>query len=296
MAKISKILLQISRIEQDLEKAGVKSFTRYSFSRFFSAHKNEWELPKSATFYRFLKILSDNQIITKSVIFSENEDGRLPDYLYAWKTDDIWTIIQGLKHDAYFSHLSAVVLHDLTNQIPKTFYLNNERTSVVLKSKSAAPIQQSAIDRAFLKEQRRSERSYRINSQKILLLNGQFTNRLGVIKTKTASAEFNYTDLERTLIDITVRPGYAGGVFDVLEAYKKALPDMDIPKLIKYLKALNYVYPYHQAIGFYLEKAGCAESYLRKLELPMKYDFYLTYGIRKKEYAERWKLYYPKGF
>lgn len=33
------------------------------------------------------------------------------------------------------------------------------------------------------------------------------------------------TDLERTLIDIAVRPAYSGGVFEVLEAFKNALKD-----------------------------------------------------------------------
>ena len=49
------------------------------------------------------------------------------------------------------------------------------------------------------------------------------TNALGVIEIQGSEDEtLKVTGIERTLIDIAVRPVYAGGVFEVLKAYKLA--------------------------------------------------------------------------
>ena len=62
-----------------------------------------------------------------------------------------------------------------------------------------------------------------------------------------------FTNLERTLIDAAVRPVYAGGVFEVRKAYQLAKEKVSVNRLAALLQKLNYIYPYHQAIGFYLE-------------------------------------------
>lgn len=60
------------------------------------------------------------------------------------------------------------------------------------------------------------------------------------------------TKLERTLIDIAVRPNYAGGVHHVLEAYAAAKSRVSVNVLLATLQKMEYVYPYHQVIGFYI--------------------------------------------
>ena len=77
-----------------------------------------------------------------------------------------------------------------------------------------------------------------------------------------------------------------------------AIERISINKLSAMLKKLNFTYPYHQAIGFYLEKAGVySESQIKIIEkFQRKYDFYLTHQMKDVEYSEKWKLFYPKGF
>jgi len=111
-----------------------------------------------------------------------------------------------------------------------------------------------------------------------MLLSGKDTDQLGVQEvTGTQGETLELTNLERTLIDIAVRPGYAGGTENVLYSYGRAIQKISVDRLTEMIEELNYVYPYHQAIGFYLQRAGLdfkSLTSLRKLEL--KYDFFLN--------------------
>lgn len=211
---------------------------------------------------------------------------------YVYGEFSIYDIAVSLYNRSYLSHYSAMFLHGLTNQIPKTVYTTHEQSTKPYKK---AVLTQSGIDYAFSQPQRRAETRGMWEDYIILLLNGKNSNRTGVMTATKGT--YSYTTLERTLIDIAVRPNYAGGAFSVLEAYRNALEqDLSIIKLVRTLNSLDYIYPYHQAIGFYLEKAGYRGKAIASLkDKPMEFDFYLDYQIEAKQYSSEWKIYYPKG-
>jgi predicted transcriptional regulator of viral defense system len=104
------------------------------------------------------------------------------------------------------------------------------------------------------------------------------------------------TNIERTLIDIAVRPFYAGGTSEVQRSYVKAKRKTSVDMLVSILKKINYIYPYHQVIGFYMQRAGFGDSALNPLKkLGLKYDFYLDYGMEEKDYSKEWRIYFPKN-
>jgi hypothetical protein len=99
------------------------------------------------------------------------------------------------------------------------------------------------------------------------------------------------------LIDIVVRPTYAGGVYQVQEAYRRALGKISVGTLLATLKALDYVYPYHQAIGFYMARAGFSTNDCDRLRrLGLDFDFFLAHDIRNSVYVPEWRLSVPKDF
>ena len=105
------------------------------------------------------------------------------------------------------------------------------------------------------------------------------------------------TDIARTLIDIVVRPAYAGGIVQVLEAYRGARGRVEASEIVRRLEALDYLYPYHQAIGFLMDRAGFSAAEFEKLRrLGTRFDFYLTYGMKQTTHDDKWRLYIPKGF
>ena len=82
----------------------------------------------------------------------------------------------------------------------------------------------------------------------------------------------------------------------MLEAYTTARDRVSVNTLVATLKKLAYVYPYHQAIGFLMERAGYPPERLEPLrKLEMRFDFYLCHGVKDKAYDSRWRLFFPKG-
>lgn len=277
-----------SLIEDHFNSLSKKVFSENELRSILEENRNKWSVPKTKKFSSFLHFLINKSYLI-STVFNGITGNKL---VYSWKTEEEFTVISGLKSNAYYTHFTSMFLNGLTLQIPKTYYLNFEHSKKFVKGN----ISQGTIDKAFSKDQRKSNVSYSFLDRKIILINGKNTGNLGVITKSTQNENYRYTDLERTIIDISIRPAYSGGVFEVLEAYKNVIQKLKVNKLKKYLLKLYTIYPYHQVIGFYLERAGYPESSLKLFEFEMPFKFYLTYNIRSKEYSERWKLYYPKGF
>ncbi len=92
---------------------------------------------------------------------------------------------------------------------------------------------------------------------RICLLSGKNTNQLAVKETRLPDGVIvTVTDLERTLVDIVVRPAYSGGIAKVLEAYRAASKRVSVTRLATLLTRLDHAYPYRQAVGFCLEASG----------------------------------------
>ncbi|RZK26405.1 MAG: hypothetical protein EOO43_02905 [Flavobacterium sp.] len=257
----------------------------------------QWALPQSMYPDKFI-----NQLINKAN-FKEVEvafEGLGSKTVYTINEPAITEIAASLFLKSYLSHYSAVNILGLTEQIPKTVYITQEQSKKPLASIeiSRRSLTQESIDAAFKKPQRVSDIRALLNGYELVLLKGKNTSNAGVRSIGEGGA-VRITDVERTLIDIAVRPSYSGGVFEALKAYRIAnqLGNVSINKLLGYLNKMDFIYPYHQAIGFYLERAGgYKESQIQKFrDIKKELKFYLAYDMREMDYSEEWKLFVPKG-
>ncbi len=214
---------------------------------------------------------------------------------FTWKDVPTFSIIQSADKKGYFSHYSAMQFHGLTDQIPKSIYFNVEQPA----TGGGGSLTQGGIDRAFKAKCRVTNNVIKFREYTIHKINGQNTGRLGVESIKTDDGSVvDVTNIERTLIDIAVRPVYSGGITEVAGAYRAAASKVSGNRLATYLKSLNYTYPYHQVIGYYMTKAGnYGDSQMSRLRaIPIEFDFYLTYQVKNPALNEDWRLYAPKGF
>jgi len=291
---MAKSRFQISKkdIIAEFDNSGKNVFAYLDISTILEKNRGSWRLPVSLTTREFIKLLLLYTKIKKvDFDFPIRRVTR-----FTWGDASALSLALSLENSSYLTHYTATFLHNLTEQVPKTVYVNFEQSG---KARSDNVLLQSGIDRAFSSPARISSNTAIFEDYKICMLNGQFTNRLGVTEIVTDENEnLQVTDIERTLIDIAVRPSYAGGLYEVLNAYRKAQGKVSINKLSAMLRKLNYLYPYHQAIGFYLDKAGVyKETQIELLkQFDFKYDFYLTHQMKEREYSKEWRLYYPRGF
>lgn len=274
-----------------------KVFKLREISAFLSAERGGWRLAQSTTVEVFIKFLIKSGELKKHAF----EFPQRPETLYVWGTVPLLEMLQHLKAKSYFSHYTAMRLHGLTEQVPKTVYISHERSE--LSATNASELTQQAIDEAFRRPARISNNAVEFGDQRIVLLNSAFTGLEGVVPHAAGQgpqdglAAVQVTNIERTLIDAAVRPAYSGGVYEVAKAFELAKESVSVNALGAMLKRLEFGYPYHQAIGFYLERAGYRASSLELLRrFPMTFDFYLTHEMAETRYDKAWRLHVPKGF
>ena len=207
-----------------------------------------------------------------------------------------YEIAQAMFPQGYFCNLSSIYYHSLTNQVPKTIYICYEKRPA--KSENVNTVNNNELRRAFIKPHRHTNHMYTLNDYKVIVVERAKISNSGVVESHPPSTLLpnpsRVTCIERALIDAVVSPHYNGGIVSVYTYFRNAL---DMTKLIKIYRRLDFVYPYSQSIGFLLDRAGMSKhaSVIHK-KFPPEHSFFVDHDAKTTwVYDEKWKLYYPAG-
>ena len=246
---------------------------------FLAKERAGWRLAQRTTIRDFIVFLKKQGKLKEHKFAFPHQ----PETLYVWGEIPMMELLLHLKPRSYYSHYTAMRLHGLTEQVPKVLYLSYERSS---DTQWGTSLTQSAIDEAFQRPARISNNTADFNNLQVLLINSANTGELGVLNHEAqlsleSRVSVRVTNIERTLIDAAVRPAYSGGVFEVAKAFELAKNVVSVNAMGAMLSKLRFTYPYHQAIGFYLERAGYRASSLDlmrcwrrfKIEPPCRLNF-----------------------
>ncbi len=294
--RIPKIQTATPEILRYFESRGKRVFLPQEMNHILASMRAQWRLAAHTGLAEFIQLLSSRGKLRKIEVAPGAAHPHARRFTrYTWGAASPYSVGLTLFKGAYLSHGTAVFLHGLNDQVPRRLiYVNHEQSPK--PAGDASGLTQQAIDNAFARQQRLSSLAYAYDGTTFLLLNGKSTGRLEVGGLELDTEVIEATKVERTLIDIVVRPAYAGGVNQVLEAFRGAKEKMSVLTLLATLKKLKYVYPYHQAIGFYMQRAGYAASDFGRLKaIGMAHDFHLAHGIVQREYSAEWRLFHPKG-
>ena len=269
-------------------------FNQPEFEIFFRKLRLEKVIPYQLSYDNFRTEVTKSDIIRQNKIKHVGKANPIKKEFirYSHNLSFPFAIGLSLRSKSYLTHSSALFLHGLIEKLTKTIYVNKEQSAKM----STNELTQEGIDRAFSNNARQSNYIWKWGNYRFMLLNGKQTGNYEVIDIKFETGEtLQITDLERTLIDIVVRPHYCGGTKNLIEIYSKANGKVSVKKIIKTLKQLDYKYPYHQSIGFLMERSGFKKrDYNQLKDLGLDFDFYLNYFIKNKKFDANWKLYYPR--
>ncbi len=276
------------------EKHPFKAYTTHDIQRIFDSERHQWRIAGYRNYKHFITFLNDRKILLLDI---QNHEAHTSEkQILRKKAATPFHVGLTVKKNGYLSYYSAMQIHQLTLQLPKTVYVSEEKyEDIYALNPKDVVLEQDAVDSAFSKPQRVATESYKstFDGFRYVYLQRKHTSiNIGITKSKDLAV----TDLERTLIDIAVRPVYSGGAFEVIEAYRNAKPQVNIEKLNEYLVQLDYIYPYHQLIGFYLDLIGFTGKDLQIfLEKKTPINFYQTYNLSNKKLNEKWGIYHPIG-
>lgn len=282
--------LKTELLETYFDNQSYKAYNYYQFFRIFEKEKRDWGLKKSDSSDRAITYVVSQGIFKLHHFFDSKGKQQ---HIYSYQINEDYSILSGIKFGCYFAYASAMKFHKLTFKADKPIYITSERQSYEPVRRNNK-MTQNSIGEAFNADPKQSTNINYYKKKPVIVINGKRTDKLGVIPHIDGNSCYYYTDLERTLIDIVVRPVYAHGPKGVLKAFKKAKDRVNLEKLKNYLKELNYVYPYQQCIGYYLDKAGYKSNQSNIFMEDFKYDFYLIHGMEYPKYDKKWKLYYPE--
>lgn len=285
--------MKLSIIDKKILKDYFYQFKNHVFKyteirKIYQENKNAW-IKENPSFEKFIKyLIKETELMEIILKFPFRKEIR-----YTWEKNYFYKILMSLGTNAYVTSSTAMKLNGLIENISNIYYINIEQKP---KKNQNQELTQENIDKAFQNRVRVSSNIAEFDGKRICIHNGKYSQSLGVIELIVDNGELvRVTDVERTLIDITVRPVYAGGVIEVLKAFKNAKGKLSIDKIVEYLKKLDYTYPYHQCIGFYLKTSGYKDPELEKLrDIGFKFDFYLEHKMNEVEYSQEWRIFYPK--
>ena len=230
------------------------------------------------------------------------KDGKTVTLYCSRKIDKLnpYAIAQAMFPNEYFCNLSSIYYHSLTNQVPKAIYICYEKKPA--KWKKVNTINNNELRRSLIKPHRHTKHVYTLNDYVIIVVERRARiSDAGVVESHPPSTLLpnasRVTCIERALIDTVVSPQYNGGIVSVYTYFRNARNMLNMAKLVKIYKQLDFVYPYSQSIGFLLDKAGMPKhaSVIYK-NFPPERSFYVDHDAKTTWiYDEKWKLYYPAG-
>jgi len=285
----SRLAQAANRIFRELDGLDHPVLRQTDLRRLLNLHRGAWHLPEGFRWAQFIEFLIDKGRLRQIVL----EFPYRPETLYVWGDVGPLVIAASAKPKAYLCHHTAMTLHKLGSSATRVLYVNCEQKG---DGRWDDDLRQAAIDSAFRRPQRLTKYRAKFDRHQLVVINGKQTGDLGVISMKDEKGcSVRVTGIERTLIDISVRPAYAGGPKQILKAFRAARGRCSTTTLSKTLEQMDFAYPYHQTIGFYLERAGYSEADLAPFRAqPKIHDFYLDYGMTKTTYSHSWHLYVPE--
>jgi hypothetical protein len=165
--------------------------------------------------------------------------------------------------NGHFCQLTSAYYHGLSDQVPSRVYIRKLNVGTG-KRKRPERLGDLQIRSQFLKPHRRTDNVISFGQGEVVLIAGSRFDQVGVTPIPKARRDFpegaRITNLERCLIDAVVAPHYNGGVSSLPGLFVQAAEALDPDTLVDHYGELDFLYPFHQAWGFFLDHGGLTDA------------------------------------
>lgn len=283
----------VALIEADLDALPSGVLREEDFEDLLANRRTDWGLGRFESTATVLSaLMGPNRLQHEEVTFA-----RLSLHFLVWRHASPYELPWALSGHAYLSHYTALMVHDLTDNRPKTVYLANPRPP---RRRERPLLDQDVVDRAMRATPRLTSNRGEWHGHEIVLVESEVPAGLTVAETIAfAGREIRVATLERTLFDAVVRPEYCGGIAYLPEIFRRAVGRLSINRLLRLLRGLNTGFPYHNVMGFLLERAGYEPKLLRQLHRLEDHGrrFFVARGEPDTmAFDSAWQVFYPREF
>lgn len=136
-----------------------QAFTTFDLSNIFENKRNSWKIASYRTAKHFFKYL-ENSGILKLTTLKHQSTGSIKTIL-SKPNANYYDIALTIKKDGYLGNYTAMSIHQLTLQIPKSIYISFMKSDEGRTNFNNASLSQKSIDQAFSKPQRITSEVYK---------------------------------------------------------------------------------------------------------------------------------------
>ena len=203
------------------------------------------------------------------------------------KEFNIYDFACSLENKSFFPMFTSLNIQGLSNYRSNFVFISRERKE--RNNFTSRSLTQDAIDKAFSSNPRRTKAHDVINGYNLVLLESNNTEGIGIINYKG----YRVSSINRAFVEIISNIHYFISPNNIINEFKIIKNKLDIDEILKIIEKFDFVYPYYQLAGYYLEEIGFTKNELFKF-YSKKSDliFYTVKNKEKYEFNEYWNIKY----
>ena len=174
------------------------------------------------------------------------------------KEFNIYDFVYSLERNGFFSMFTSLNIQGFTNFRENFIFISKERMQRV--NFSSKNITQEAIDKAFSNKPRKTKAYNTIYNYNIVMLESNNTQGVGIINYNG----YKVSSINRAFVEIISNIQDSKTPYDVIGEFRQLKDKLDINEIFKIIEKFDFIYPYYQLAGYYLEKIGFLKEELSR--------------------------------
>lgn len=245
--------------------------------------KDKSLVSSSLSYNSFLLKLIDKGLIQKSITIRGHIKTR-----YTFCQDfNIYDFCNSLEKNSFFSMSTALNIQGLSDFREEYIFVSKERSTKI--EQGNVTLTQENIDNAFSKKPRRTNAYDKIDNHVVVLLEANKTDTFEVIEYNG----YRVSSVNRAFVEMISNVQYLQSSEAIIEVFMKIKEKLNLDTIYNIIDKFDFIYPYFQLAGFYLEKIGFPKVELEKFYTKRsELNFYTQKNKNQYGFDGYWKIYY----